>query len=88
MMNKVTSIPYKTYKRLMIVIWFTIFQDLLCAMLFKFGIPGFMLKLVYYAKEAVIVFTGLCAIFSLLRSLHFSILKKEIIVAWIPFWHS
>ena len=45
-------------KCIFIIIYFTAAQDLICALLLNIGIPGILLKLVYYVKELIIIFLG------------------------------
>lgn len=79
-MSKQSAVPYKIYRLLLLIIWFTIFQDLSCAVLFKFGMSSSLIKMVYYIKEALILICGIYSMFSLLKTFHYRILRKEIII--------
>lgn len=54
----------KITRCVIIIIYFTIMQDLLCALLYNCGIPAMLLKLVYYVKELLIISLGTACIIS------------------------
>ena len=71
---------YLVCKLTMCIIVFTIYQDVLCALLFKCGMPSRSLKLVFYIKEFIIILLGFFSIYNILKKHPRKLQKSEIYI--------